>query len=52
METIQALRIAFAIGLLALGALAIGVSAVVEWARRREAARPRAETVTLAGRRA
>ncbi len=52
METIQALRIAFAIGLLVLGALAIGVAALAEWALRREAARPRAGTVTLAERRA
>ncbi len=52
METVQVLRIAFAIGLLVLGALAIGVSALAEWARRGEVARPRPGAVTLAERRA
>ena len=52
METIQALRMAFAIGLLVLGALALGVSAVAEWVRRPESARPRAGTATLTERRA
>jgi hypothetical protein len=52
METIQVLRVAFAIGLLVLGALAMGVSAFAEWARHRKGARPRAGTVTLTERRA
>jgi hypothetical protein len=52
METIQVLRVAFAIGLLVLGALAMGVSALAGWARRREGARSRVGTVTLAERRA
>lgn len=52
METIQALRIAFAVGLLVLGALAMGVSALAEWARRREVVASRPGAVTLAERRA
>ena len=52
METIQVLRVAFAVGLLVLGALAMGVSALAEWARHRAGARSRAGTVTLAERRA
>ena len=52
METIQALRIAFAVGLLVLGALAIGVSALAEWALRREVVGSRPGAVRLAERRA
>ena len=52
MEMIQALRIAFAVGLLVLGALAIGVSALAEWARRREVVGSRPGAVPLAERRA
>jgi hypothetical protein len=46
METVQVLRMGFAIGLLLLGALALGLSALVEWARRRQALRAGAMGLT------